>query len=143
MPIETMEMYYPKMMLPVYTHITRPGKDTMYEEGEVYHIRVHDEDEGDADEHNYVHQAVLIGKWETTLGELPDSVLGFNVYSNKRSEALERMGLKDHPKGEGQGLVVLTFLQPEKAHEFVMRGLEVIEGEFTKKNASVEDYQRM
>lgn len=122
------------MKLPLYTQIDDPRFNT-YDVGEVYQIRIEDEERADETDQdgpfNYVHDALLVAKQEMKLGDLPGPLLGFDLNAQSASEAEDR-----YPPGgtdDNRDVVLLVYLRLDKAKEFVsqnpMESLEKTEVE--------------
>lgn len=149
MGIDTVQLYNPKMTLPVYTQIALP-KHNDYTVGDKYDIRIKDEDRQDEKEgmgeFNYIHECLLISKRECTWEELPDILKAFDGKSRDK----DLVHGHTHPvKGteweDDDELVFLIYLRLDKAKEFILNDDEVVippwSDDKTKGGLTVEDYE--
>lgn len=119
MGIDSTLAYWPSMQLPVYTKITDP-KFNNYTLGETYEIRIEDGDRAEEGPYNYVHDAILIGKWKCKLDEIPDILLALTFYTKSKNEALNNLEIS------GDNVVVLCFMRNDKVKEFIGKEYETI-----------------
>lgn len=136
MAIDTVSMYHPGMKFPLWLKVSTP-KQNDYKEGETYEIRIEDSDRAEEQEggntFNYTHEAILVGKWERKLDEVPREVLGYAANADTWGKTKERLfphvsGVNDLP----ETVLVLCFLRIDRAMELVMEGPECIPNDFNK-----------
>lgn len=139
MAIETLQAYNPKHTLPIYTKITRDRQND-YRVGDEYEMRVEDPDRAEEKDgrppFNYTHEAVLVAKEETELGEIPPALMAFDAHTKSRSEAVDRISIGSNKWGKDEEVVLLIFARTDKIQEFVTSEMEVIDPELSK-----EDYE--
>lgn len=135
MPIDHMNRYYPKLALPLYTKIADP-KMNEYNVGEKYDIRLEDRERqherGGTGPFNYIHEALLIMKEETTWGEIDDIVIAFDSHSVKRSEAEKRLFPHLEKVEDDYGVEFCIFLRLDMVKDFVEEGPGAIHETFSK-----------
>lgn len=135
MAIDSMKSYYPKLALPVYTKITDP-KMNEYEIGEKYDIRIRDserqEEKGGEGVYNYIHEALLVAKRETTFGELEDILIAFDAHTPSRETAIQRMFPSPEDVDDDKEVILAVFLRLDMVKEFVEDGPDAIHKTFSK-----------
>lgn len=128
MTIHTSIGYYPKMTLPIYTVIKRP-KYSGLEVGDKADVRVDDYDrqsdkEGRGD-YNYIHEALVVGKRESTWSELEDMLKAFDANAQKREKVNRRLHPGDTTMDEvgwadDDDVVVFFLLRLDAARDFIL-----------------------
>lgn len=143
MAIDSVELYNPKMGMPLYTCIRKEGFND-FKVGDKYDIRIVDrprqEEKDGRGEYNYMHECILIAKRECTWGELEDITKAFNAKARDRDEVLERTAPGDTKNLEDDDNVILAvYLRLDKAREFIMSDDEVVDPPWM--DLDIEDYE--
>lgn len=149
MAIDTVQLYNPKMTLPIYTQIALP-KHNDYTVGDKYDMRIMDkerqQDKGGSGDYSYIHECLLIAKRKCTWGDLPDILKAFD------GKAREKKLVHGHTHPltgtmweDEDDLIFLVYLRLDKAKEFILNDDEVVlppwSEEKTEGDLTVEDYE--
>lgn len=135
MAIDTVSMYHPAMKFPLWMKITTTHQNS-YDLGNEYEIRIEDaernRDKGGSGPYNYIHEAVLVGKWQTEVGDIHPIVLGFCGNTQSQKEAIQSIQGSSRGLDSSSKVYVLTFLRKDIAKEMILEGPDIIPNEFGK-----------
>lgn len=130
MAIDTLKSYVPKLALPLFTRIIPPEHND-YRVGNKYDMRIEDrerqQETGGRGNYYYVNECLLVGKEETTFGELDDLLMAFDAHTKSRGEAERFISPGDKIMDDEREVVVLFFLRTDKAMEWIQSEAETIE----------------
>lgn len=120
MPTLTVDKYYEKLALPMYTAIST--QEHMHiEQNEVYDVRLEIERR---EEYVHLHKALLLGDMVAhSVEDIPNILIAFNYETRDEDEALEK--LRKYVEADRK-IQVLVFLRLDRVKEFVLQGREAI-----------------